>query len=117
MEPTLSSLQNYRYTHVQNSDHLSRGTIVVYTHEDYLTVSRIVGLPHESLRIQDSQVYIDGEVVPEPYVTPDKTQRGNREEISIPAENYALMVDNRALNPAGVALVTMEEIVGIIEKF
>ncbi|MCC7304072.1 signal peptidase I [bacterium] len=78
-----------------------RGEIVVFKHsetQDY--IKRVIGLPNETVLIQDGKVYIDGKILSEPYL--DVTARTQpeatiREGIpyKIPDNQYVLFGDNR----------------------
>ena len=56
-----------------------RGTVVVLRHPllpGEIYVKRIVGLPGESLRIDGGRVYVDGCLLPEPYLEPEAGEDG-----------------------------------------
>lgn len=72
-----------------------RGDIIVFdypgnTSDDY--VKRIVGLPGETIRIENGLVYVDGVLISEPYL--DVITPGFYEE-TIPPNSYWVMGDNR----------------------
>jgi signal peptidase I len=72
-----------------------RGDIVVFRYppnpsEQY--IKRIIGLPGEQVNINGGQVYINGEILIEPYLS-DSTMRGG--EWQVPAESYFVLGDNR----------------------
>jgi signal peptidase I len=53
---------------------LERGDIIVfkYPYADHQHfVKRVIGLPGDRLKVEDQHVYINGKVLPEPYVTHD----------------------------------------------
>ncbi len=45
-----------------NPANLNRGDVIVYTRDGFDFVSRIVGLPGDAIRIEDGQLYINGEL-------------------------------------------------------
>lgn len=65
---------------------------------------RIVGLPNEKIMIQNGKVYINDQLLAEPYL-PNPTWTEVREfmtegePITIPADNYFVMGDNREKSP------------------
>ena len=81
MEPTLQVgdriVVNKLSYHLHGVD---RGNIVVFTtppNEDCAgppvadLVKRVIGLPGESISLKDGSVYIDGRLLPEPFLPPD----------------------------------------------
>ncbi len=73
-----------------------RGDIVVLVDPrkpDTDLIKRVIGLPGESLQIVDGRVYINDHLLNEPYI---KTPwHDNKEKITIPADEYFVMGDNR----------------------
>lgn len=80
-----------------------RGDVIVFTTAISSTdefISRIIGLPGETISIKNGDVYINGQVLVENYLFSAKSTRGGAflEEMnpfSIPADNYFVMGDNR----------------------
>ena len=96
MEPTLH--QDQRLIIEKVSYHLhppQRGDVVVIERDDaeIPLIKRVVGLPGESLQIKDNQVYIDGQLLQEPYLPP--IAQRNYGPIEIPANHIFAMGDNR----------------------
>ena len=56
-------------------------------------VKRVIGLPGETVRVQDSVVYINGEPMEEPYLSRPGT--GDFSEIIVAEGSYFVMGDNR----------------------
>jgi signal peptidase I len=77
-------------------------------------VKRIVGLPGERLRLEDGEVWIDGQLLAEPYATAS-TYRGT---FDVPAGHYLLLGDNRDVSSDSRSwchpYVERTEIVGIL---
>lgn len=103
MEPTLSSGDNlfvdkisYRFRDPQRFD------IIVFPFQyqkDTFYIKRIIGMPGETVRIDESGlIYIDGEVLEEAYgaevIRPENIGRAG-EEITLGDDEYFVMGDNR----------------------
>jgi signal peptidase I len=98
MEPNLVSGQflivnrlAYRFGEPQ------RGDIIVFDFpgnpsDDY--VKRIIGLPGEEIRIDQGQVYVNGEMLEEPYLI-DGLLTPREGTWTVPEDNYFVMGDNR----------------------
>jgi signal peptidase I len=99
MEPTLMIQDHiivnkigYRFWEPQ------RGDIVVFRFprdpsKDF--VKRLIGLPGEKVEIRNSQLYINGQLVPEKYLPSDIGDFGSFKPTVIPANSYFMMGDNR----------------------
>lgn len=78
-----------------------RGEVVVFhksTGEDL--IKRIIALPDEKVMIKSGKVYVNGEYLPEPYLSDQVTTTGGSylaegEEITVSPGFYFLMGDNR----------------------
>ena len=73
-----------------------RGDIVIFKfpdNEKVLYIKRIIGMPGEELAVRDGHVYIDGEVLDEPYL--NVVTAGDFGPYEIPEGAYFMMGDNR----------------------
>ena len=101
MENTIqgkSSLFGYRLAYV-NSDP-QRGDIIFFYYPDDETqkyVKRIIGLPGETVTINEGKVYIDNSEVPldEPYLKEEWIRGTGPFEFVVPENCYFVMGDNR----------------------
>ena len=57
-------------------------------------IKRVVALPGETVESRDGRIVINGQVLDEPYLGPDVVT-GALEKITIPADHYWVMGDNR----------------------
>lgn len=95
---------------------LRRGATVVVdsTEVGRRIVKRIVGLPGERLRLDGSEVWVDGQLLDEPYATAS-TYRGHFE---VPAGHYLLLGDNRDASSDARSwrdpYVSHTEVVGVV---
>lgn len=72
-----------------------RGDIIVFNAPQYdpsVLIKRVVGLPGETVKIEDGKVYIDDKLLTESYITEPTTHDGSW---SVPADHYFVMGDNR----------------------
>jgi signal peptidase I len=82
--------------------------------EDF--IKRVVGLPGETIEIRDNVVYIDGQVLDEPYLTEDaKRANGDLSPTRIPDDALFVMGDNRgnsADSRYGLGFVPLDKVIG-----
>lgn len=80
---------------------LKRGDIVAFRGHDgsgHVWLQRIVGLPGESLAIEEGRLVINGKLIEEPYVEPGRAETDYSRDVpatQIPAGHYYLLGDNR----------------------
>ncbi|RNF40313.1 signal peptidase I [Planococcus salinus] len=78
--------------------------IVFDAPDDHKLIKRVIGLPGDRLEMKADRLYINGELVEEPYLTHNRKvarQKGHSyltedfAEITVPAECYFVLGDNR----------------------
>lgn len=84
----------YRFSEVQ------RGDIIIFRFPDDETqkyVKRVIGLPGETVTVNDGKIYIDDSETPleEPYMKDEWVQDTGPFEFEIPEDSYLVMGDNR----------------------
>jgi len=101
MEPTLHNQERIMVDKVSYSFHLpSRGDIIVFTAPNNPSlnyVKRIIGIPGDTITVDDTTVKLDGVTLREPYIDP-KRQGNPYDPIDnrvVPAGNYFVMGDDR----------------------
>ncbi len=76
-----------------------RGDVVVFKEPGSggVSIKRVCGLPNERIEIIDSAVYVNGEPLPEPYVSrgPSRPNIGDHAEWTIGEDEFVLLGDNR----------------------
>ena len=99
------------------------GDVVVYRYPDEngkRFLHRVIGLPGDQITIRDQVVYVNGEVLPEPYVRhSDRSSmaghvRDHLPTITVPLETYFLMGDNReeSLDSRFLGPINKEHVLG-----
>lgn len=96
-----------------------RFDVVVYkskTVENQYVIKRVIGLPGETIKIEDSKIYINGEVLEDKYFTGNYESGYASEEIKIGNNQYFVMGDNRNLSEDSrfeyIGNINEEDIVG-----
>ena len=75
-----------------------RGDIVVFHYPDNekeLFVKRVIGLPGESVHIEDAKVYMEGGELEEPYLKEEWTIATGTYDFEVPEDCYLMLGDNR----------------------
>lgn len=76
----------------------SRGDVVVLESprsDDDLLIKRVIGLPNEYVVLRNGRVYINGELLDEPYIDEFCTQRSCNGEWLLGSDEYFVLGDNR----------------------
>jgi signal peptidase I len=76
-------------------------------------IKRVIGLPGETVEIEDNTVFINGLPIAEPYLR-DIARTSSMDLVTIPQDEYFVMGDNRArsLDSRSFGTVSRDEIVG-----
>jgi signal peptidase I len=121
MYPTLEDGDNllidkisYRFQEPERFDII----VFRYPHaRDTYYIKRIIGLPGETVLIQDGQIYINGELLEDPYGAEPMENPGRAyRQITLGPGEYFVLGDNRNVSSdsrdSSVGNVTTEQIVG-----
>ncbi len=101
---------------------IKRNDIVVVRHNgsehNYYTIERVIGMPGEKIRIENGEVYINGEKLKEKYHFPKMENGGLAlEEITMEEDEYFMLCDNRNecedSRNANIGNVHKQDIVGV----
>ena len=98
MEPNLYSEQrlvveklSYRFHGPQRFDIV---VLKMPSQGEELLIKRVIGLPGETVEILDGQVYVDGNLLEEPF-TDQSTHPGRNGQVTVPPLHIYVMGDNR----------------------
>jgi signal peptidase I len=98
MEPNLHSEQrlvveklSYRFHGPQRFDIV---VLKMPSQGEELLIKRVIGLPGETVEVQDGQVYVNGNLLAEPY-TDQTTHPGRNGKVTVPPLHIYVMGDNR----------------------
>lgn len=99
------------------SNGVQRGDIVIFKHPEnpeIFIIKRIIGMPNESIKIENGDVFVNGSTLEEPYLLPNtKTESFGKlqdgVELAIPDGEYILLGDNRGNSSDSRAWGTLKE--------
>jgi signal peptidase I len=99
MAPLLSDQERiFINKFVYRFEPIQRGDVVVFWYpldHSKSFIKRVVGLPGEAVEIRQGAVYVDGRIVPEPYVPPQYEDLSDFGPVRVPKDNYFVMGDHR----------------------
>src|SRR5262252_5095569 len=78
---------------------IERGDMVVFWFPHDLTksyIKRVIGLPGDTVEIDNGQVIVNGKALPEPYVPEDYRDRTSYSSHVVPSDNYFVLGDHRS---------------------
>lgn len=80
---------------------IERGDVVVFRYPrdpEKSYIKRVIALPGDTLRVDRGHVYVNGNLLHEPYVPPEYRDSRSLAEMVIPAESYFMMGDHRSIS-------------------
>lgn len=105
MEPTIMTGDTVLTIHIPKK--IKRGQIATFypPDDDCLYIKRVIGLPYDTVTISYGQIYINGNLLEEPYITEDwsdwiyakdnSAAKGQVYSWTLNEDEYFLMGDNR----------------------
>ena len=105
---------------------LGRGDIVIFEsprEPGKRLIKRIIGLPGETVVIQDGVVYVDGRAIDEPYLDPTMHDYSQMRPMRIASDEFFVLGDNRdrsndsrMIGPIGKALMIGKALVAFYPR-
>jgi signal peptidase I len=99
MAPLLSDQERiFINKFVYRFEDIHRGDVVVFWYpldRSKSFIKRVIGLPGETVDIRHGLLYVNGQLVPEPYVPPQYTDVTDFGPVKVPKDNYFVMGDHR----------------------
>ncbi|WP_026909229.1 signal peptidase I [Paucisalibacillus globulus] len=90
---------------------VDRNDIIIFRDENgFNVIKRVIGLPNDTIAIQDGIVSVNGEMINETYTT---GLPNDMEEVIVPSESYFVIGDNRT---PGESLDSRSDRVGSINE-
>lgn len=90
---------------------VDRNDIIIYRdHNGFDVVKRVIGLPNDIITIRNGSIFVNGEMMNEPYITGASNDMG---EVVVPKDAYFVVGDNRT---SGESLDSRSSNVGPIHK-
>jgi len=117
MEPTLESGNRIIFNKlIYLISEPKRGDVVIIEQGDKNYVKRVIGLPEETLEVRNHVIYIDNQPLEENFIPEQYVNRtANYGPVSIPADSYFVMGDNRGLSKDsrnGLGFIHKKNIIG-----
>ncbi len=80
---------------------IERGDVVVFRYprdpsKSY--IKRVIAVPGDRVQVDDGRVFLNGELLPEPYVPWQYRDARSYPEITVPPHNYFVLGDHRSLS-------------------
>jgi signal peptidase I len=102
MMPTLDDEERIfinQFTYRFGISQISRGDTIVFWYpwdRSKSYIKRVIGLPGDSIAIENGQVYVNGRELNEPYLPEEYRDRSSMERKLVPPGEYFVLGDHRA---------------------
>lgn len=121
MEPSLHEGQ--RVLVWRRAAGASPGDLVVFQNPnrpEEVLIKRLLAGPSQRVAFRRGRLFVDGDPVNEPYVKPGTLEGEGRAELTVPADSYYLLGDNRAesVDSRRLGPIPFERVVGrVVRQF
>jgi len=93
-----------------------RGDIVIIERPTKNYVKRVIGMPGETVEVEDHMLYINGKKHSQPYINQNAmAHTGKFGPVTVPDDSYFVMGDNRAISKDsrnGLGFISEDTIIG-----
>jgi signal peptidase I len=102
MMPTLSDEERIfinQFTYKFGIGDIERGDTIVFWYpwdHSKSYIKRVIGLPGDTVRIEDGQVYVNRRLLPEPYLPEEYRDHSSMERVQVPPNEYFVLGDHRS---------------------
>ncbi|HEV2962455.1 MAG TPA: signal peptidase I [Candidatus Angelobacter sp.] len=102
MEPSLEDQERIFINKlVYRLEAIGRGDIIVFRYprdprKNF--IKRVIAIPGDRIRVTHGRVYLNGQLIQEPYVPEQYQDSRSAAEITIPADSYFVMGDHRTMS-------------------
>jgi signal peptidase I len=80
---------------------VDRGDVVVFHYPrdpEKSYIKRVIALPGDRFRVDHGRVFVNGKLVPEPYVPPEYRDNRSVAEMTLPSDEYYVLGDHRSIS-------------------
>jgi len=96
MEPTIKDGEKVKIdSNAYANAYPKRGDIVLYEQGQYKSIGRIIGLPGETITIEDDAVLVNGAILEESYLAPGTKTQSQTKDFNVSNNSYFILGDNR----------------------
>ncbi|WP_102027745.1 signal peptidase I [Salirhabdus sp. Marseille-P4669] len=115
-ESMYPTFENGDVLHVDQSyykkNEVKRGDIIVFKNAESTYMKRVIGLPNETILVENGEIYIDGKPIEAEYISEEISDFG---EVIIPEDSYFVIGDNAMISKDsrnGLGFITSDQIEG-----
>ncbi len=100
-----------KFTYRFGAGNIDRGDLVVFffpLDRSKSYIKRIIGIPGDTVQIDNGTVYVNGQQLNEPYVPDEYRDRQSQPALTVPSEHYFVLGDHRTSSNDSRAWGTVE---------
>ncbi len=100
-----------KFTYRFGAGNIDRGDLVVFffpLDRSKSYIKRVIGLPGDTVQIDNGTVYVNGQTLSEPYVPDEYRDRQSLASVTVPSDHYFVLGDHRTSSNDSRAWGTVE---------